>query len=181
MKEEKSPSEKEIKTNKEEKTKELSTREKKLLKDLSKKFSKKLDKKMEEVLRQVRKETRKALQKVLEELDPTRATSKMKLRREAFMDNRISHASQGQEYGAEEIRVQIEPDELHMGDDLQVVDVGETEGKAGAKEDLEKPNKEDQSPLDDSSETKRRPLKTPKQKKEKGKNEKESASGPEIA
>jgi hypothetical protein len=100
--------------------------EKKLVKEISRKLRKELDQKMDEVLKQVKKETKRALREVLEETrrgandDSHRGDRKLQ---EASPDDLPISVG---EAGAEEITVDIEPDELHLGEDLQVVSVGST-------------------------------------------------------
>lgn len=124
---------KEEKDKKEKKSKnEGASMDKKLVKQLTKKISKALDKKMEEMLKQVRKETRKALREVLEEVKGGTKTDITPKVRESLLENQRETRTTGPDFGAEEISVQIEPDELHMGSDLEVVEVGEEKEGAPA-------------------------------------------------
>lgn len=176
---------KEKKDNKEKMSKkEGSSMDKKLVKQLTKRISKALDKKMEEVLKQVRIETRKALREVLEEFKGETKTDTVPMVRESLLENQREIRTTGQDFGAEEISVQIEPDELHMGSDLEVVEVGEdnkgapaspsqkgkdksaaAEGPKPAKSPDKKINKSRENPenqTDSPTGTKRRTAKPPK-------------------
>jgi hypothetical protein len=132
------------------KQKKVSPLEKKLVKELTKKISKELDKKMDAVLKQIRKETRKALREVLEEMRREPDAGIFRSTREALLQKQGGAIYRDQDFGAEEIPVEIEPDELHMGDDLQIVEVGDTE-------------KESPTPKRSSKSTKPTPAKTAKQ------------------
>ncbi|CAN5918621.1 hypothetical protein BH24BAC1_BH24BAC1_04180 [soil metagenome] len=124
MKEKEDPSLKEKKDNKDQKNKkEGASSEKKLVKELTKKISKELDKKMEKVLKQVRKETRRAFREVLEEM---RSESEGDTARSVWKTQFPEHfdiSSPTGDFTAEEITVDIEPEELKMGDELPVVEV----------------------------------------------------------
>ena len=114
--------------------------EKKVAMDVTKKLRKALDKKIDESLKRIKKETKKALKEVLKDARRQFDEESDRIIRESLQAALPGLPAPAKDQKVNEVTVDIEPDELHMGDELPVVTVDGTYDETPPEGNSQKPD-----------------------------------------